>query len=59
MKYVLIVHYENGDKVFYGSILYKLSDYADELTNILGYEIYSIDEPIFRVTYPRDEAYYE
>lgn len=59
MKYILIVHYENGDKVFYGSILYKLLDYADELTNILGYEIYSIDESIFRVTYPRDEVDHE
>lgn len=57
MKYILIIHYENGNKVLYGKILYKIMDYAEELTNILGYEIYEIGEPISRVTYPKENIY--
>lgn len=56
-KYLLVIHYKNVDKVIYSSILYKLLDYAEELTNILGYDIYEIKESIHTVRYPQDNPF--
>lgn len=42
MKYILIVRYANGNKIYYSNDYTKLQEHADTLANFEGYEIHEI-----------------
>lgn len=51
MKYVLIIHYANGDKTYYANDFETLYKQAEAELNCCGYEIHKIEETIRSVVY--------